>query len=144
VPLRDALDRAEIANMDLVEISPNAEPPVCKILDYGKYRFQLQKKAAEARKNQITVTVKEITMRPRTEEHDYQVKMRKMREFLGNGDKLKVTIRFRGREMAHQEIGMEMMKRIEQDLLDLGKVDQRPRIEGRHMGMLLSPLVPKK
>lgn len=144
MPLRDALDRAEIANMDLVEISPNAEPPVCKILDYGKYRFQLQKKAAEARKNQITVTVKEITMRPRTEEHDYQVKMRKMREFLGNGDKLKVTIRFRGREMAHQEIGMEMMKRIEQDLLDLGKVDQRPRIEGRHMGMLLSPLVPKK
>jgi len=126
-----------------VEISPNADPPVCKILDYGKYRFQQQKKAAEARKNQITVVIKEITMRPRTEEHDYQVKMRKMREFLGKGDKLKVTIRFRGREMAHQDIGMEMMKRIEQDLMDIGKVDQRPRIEGRHMGMMLSPLVAK-
>ncbi len=126
-----------------MEISPNADPPVCKILDYGKYRFQQQKKAAEARKNQIIVVVKEITMRPRTEEHDYQVKMRKMREFLGNGDKLKVTIRFRGREMAHQEIGMEMMKRIEQDLMDIGKVDQRPRLEGRHMGMMLSPLVAK-
>ena len=126
-----------------MEISPNADPPVCKILDYGKYRFQQQKKAAEARKNQITVVIKEITMRPRTEEHDYQVKMRKMREFLGKGDKLKVTIRFRGREMAHQDIGMEMMKRIEQDLMDIGKVDQRPRIEGRHMGMMLSPLVAK-
>jgi translation initiation factor IF-3 len=144
VPLREALRRAEMAELDLVEISPNAEPPVCKILDYGKYRFQMQKKAAEARKNQVTVTVKEITMRPRTEEHDYQVKLKKMREFLTKGDKLKVTIRFRGRELAHQEMGMEMMTRIEADLTDIGKVDQRPRLEGRHMGMMLSPLAPKK
>jgi translation initiation factor IF-3 len=143
VPLRVAMARASDAGLDLVEISPNASPPVCKILDYGKYRFELQKKAAEARKKQHTADLKEITLRPGTEEHDYQVKLRKIQEFLTDGDKVKISIRFRGREITHQENGMAILKRIEQDVAALGKVDQSPRMEGRNMQMVVSPLTKK-
>ena len=139
VPTRQALDMAREAGLDLVEVSPQAKPPVCKILDYGKYKFQLQKKASEARKNQQIVTVKEITIRPRTDDHDYDVKMKNARKFLERGDKVKFNLRFRGREMAHQDLGLEMMERIESDLQDVAKVDQKPRQEGRNMNMLLSP-----
>jgi translation initiation factor IF-3 len=139
VPTRQALDMAREAGLDLVEVSPQAKPPVCKILDYGKYKFQLQKKASEARKNQQIVTVKEITIRPRTDDHDYDVKMKNARKFLERGDKVKFNLRFRGREMAHQDLGLEMMARIESDLQDVAKVDQKPRQEGRNMNMLLSP-----
>ena len=130
--------------MDLVEVSPNAEPPVCKILDYGKYKFQKQKKAAEAKKNQQTVSMKEVVIRPRTEENDYQVKLKNARRFLERGDKVKVNMRFRGREITNQELGMEMMQRLEADLQDIAKVDQRPRMDGRFMVMLLSPDTSKK
>lgn len=142
--MEDALKAAEKAGLDLVEVSPKAEPPVCKILDYGKYKYQQQKKASEAKKKQTVITVKEITIRPRTEEHDYQIKLRKMRTFLEKGDKVKVTLRFRGREMAHKELGMEMLERIEKDLQEMAKVDQRPKMEGRSMGMLFSPQMAKK
>lgn len=135
---------ADNANLDLVEVSPNAEPPVCKIMDYGKYKFQLQKKAAEARKKQVIVHVKEIAIRPQTEEHDYQIKLRNMRKFLTKGDKVKVNLRFRGREITHKDLGKIMLDRIEEDLKDLAKVDQYPRMEGRLMVMLLSPLATKK
>ncbi len=139
VSLADALARAERADLDLVEVTGSANPAVCKILDYGKYKFQQQKKAAEARKNQQTVTVKEITMRPRTEEHDYQIKLKKIKEFITRGDKVKIGLRFRGREITHQEMGMAMMERIEVDVAEIAKVDQRPSMEGRQMTMLLSP-----
>lgn len=135
---------ARTANLDLVEISPQAKPPVCKILDYGKHKFQMQKKAAEAKKNQQTVTVKEITIRPRTDDHDYEVKLKNARKFLERGDKVKFNLRFRGREMAHQELGLEMMQRIEEDLKEEAKVDQKPRQEGRSMSMLVSPATAKK
>jgi translation initiation factor IF-3 len=127
------------ADLDLVEISPNANPPVCKILDYGKYKFQQQKRAAEARRNQQTVTVKEISIRPRTEEHDYQIKMKKVFQFLEKGDKVKINLRFRGREIANQQMGMDMMKRIEDDTAEIARVDQRPNMQGRQMSMMLSP-----
>lgn len=139
VPLKEALSRSYEADLDLVEISPNANPPVCKILDYGKYKFQQQKRAAEARKNQQTVTVKEISIRPRTEEHDYQIKMKKVFQFLEKGDKVKINLRFRGREIANQEMGMDMMKRIEADTAGVANVDQRPNMQGRQMSMMLSP-----
>lgn len=135
---------AERANLDLVEVSPKAEPPVCKVLDYGKYKFQQQKKAAEARKNQVVVNVKEIAIRPQTEEHDYQIKLKKMRQFIGKGDKVKVNLRFRGREITHKEIGMEMLERMMADMQDIAKVDQKPKMEGRFMQMMLSPLTGKK
>lgn len=139
ISLQDALDRAMQADMDLVEVSPNAVPPVCKILNYGKYKFQMQKKAAEARKNQIKVTVKEIAIRPQTEEHDYQIKLRKMTEFLAKGDKVRVNLRFRGREITHKEIGQRMLDRIVLDTKDIAKVDQMPKMEGRMMVLMLSP-----
>jgi translation initiation factor IF-3 len=139
VPLKEALSRAYEADLDLVEISPNANPPVCKILDYGKYKFQQQKRAAEAKKKQQTVTVKEISIRPRTEEHDYQIKMKKVFEFLEKGDKVKINMRFRGREIANQEMAVEMMERIETDTAEVARVDQKPNMQGRQMSMLLSP-----
>lgn len=142
VPLSKALQMAEIAELDLVEISPNAEPPVCKILNYGKYRFQMQKKAAEARKNQIIVNVKEISIRPQTEEHDYQIKLKNMRKFIEKGDKVKVNLRFRGREITHKEIGIAMLDRMGEDMKDIAKIDQRPKMEGRQLQMLLSPIAP--
>jgi len=135
-----ALELAEEVGLDLVEISPNAAPPVCKILDYGKYKYEQQKKANEARKKQKTVDVKEVKIRPGIEEHDYNVKMRNARKFLDNGDKVKVTMRFRGREMAHQNIGYDLLKRMIEELSDVGKVDLEPKMEGRQIIMVLSAL----
>ncbi len=138
MPTSRAIELAENQGLDLVEISPNAEPPVCKILDYGKYKYEQQKKAAEARKSQKTVDVKEVKIRPGIEDHDYQVKMRNARKFLENGDKVKVTMRFRGREMAHQDIGFNLLKRMIEELSDVGKVDLHPKMEGRQIIMVLS------
>jgi translation initiation factor IF-3 len=135
----EAMRRAEEAGLDLVEVAANASPPVCKILDYGKYKYELQKKAAEARKKQKVIEVKEIKMRPSIDVHDYDVKMRQMKSFLGEGDKVKVTLRFRGREMAHQELAMKLLDRVTHDLDDLGKVEQFPRLEGRQMSMVVAP-----
>jgi translation initiation factor IF-3 len=139
VTLRDALFAAEEAGLDLVEVSPNAEPPVCKILDYGKYKYEAQKKANEARKKQKVIEVKEIKLRPNIDDHDYEIKMKAMRKFLEEGDKVKVTMRFRGREMAHQDIGMTVLINVREQLEDLGKVEQMPRLEGKQMIMVLAP-----
>jgi translation initiation factor IF-3 len=135
----DALARAEEAGLDLVEVSPDAEPPVCKILDYGKYKYQEQKKAAEARKHQKTVEIKEIKMRPGIDDHDYDVKMRAIKRFFEEGDKVKVTLRFRGREMAHQQLGMNVLVRVKNDVEPIAKVESEPRFEGRQMVMVLAP-----
>ncbi|HZA02534.1 MAG TPA: translation initiation factor IF-3 [Hyphomicrobiaceae bacterium] len=135
----DALDRAVAAGLDLVEVSPDAQPPVCKILDYGKFKYQEQKKAAEARKNQKIVEIKEIKMRPTIDDHDYDVKMRSIKRFFEEGDKVKVTLRFRGREMAHQEIGYQLLQRVKAELQELSKVEAEPRLEGRQMVMVLAP-----
>lgn len=134
---------AEESGLDLVEVSPNAKPPVCKVLDYSKYKYEQQKKASEARKKQKTVDVKEVKIRPGIEDHDYQVKMRNARKFLENGDKVKVTMRFRGREMAHQDIGFNLLKRMIEELADVGKVDLYPKMEGRQIIMVLSSEVDK-
>ena len=139
VSRQDALDRATAAGMDLVEISPDANPPVCKILDYGKFKYQEQKKAAEARKRQKIVEIKEIKMRPSIDDHDYDVKMRSMKRFFDEGDKVKVTLRFRGREMAHQELGYQLLQRVKADIEVLAKVEAEPRLEGRQMVMVLAP-----
>ena len=135
----DALTRAEDVGLDLVEISPDADPPVCKILDFGKFKYQEQKKAAEARKHQKTVEIKEIKMRPGIDDHDYDVKMRAMKRFFEEGDKVKVTLRFRGREMAHQHLGMEVLVRVKTDVEPIAKVESEPRFEGRQMVMVLAP-----
>ncbi|MCU0731731.1 MAG: translation initiation factor IF-3, partial [Hyphomonas sp.] len=135
----DALQRATDAGLDLVEISPDAEPPVCKILDYGKYKYQEQKKQAEARKNQKIVEIKEIKMRPGIDDHDYDVKMRAIRRFFEEGDKVKITLRFRGREMAHQHLGMEVLNRVKTETEAVAKVESEPRFEGRQMVMVLAP-----
>jgi translation initiation factor IF-3 len=134
-----ALSKAQEAGLDLVEIAPNSSPPVCKILDFGKYKYQAQKKAAEARKKQKIVEIKEIKIRPMIDDHDYDVKMRAMRRFFEEGDKVKVTLRFRGREMAHQELGAQLLDRVRQDVVSLAKVEQEPRLEGRQMVMVLAP-----
>jgi translation initiation factor IF-3 len=139
VDIEQAIMLAEEAGLDLVEISPNSRPPVVKILDYGKYKFQAQKKAAEARKKQKTVEVKEIKMRPSIDTHDYDVKMRAARRFLDEGDKVKMTLRFRGREMAHQELGLQLLFRVRDDLTDMAKVEAEPKLEGRQMIMILAP-----
>jgi len=139
VSLRDALLAAEDAGLDLVEIAPQAEPPVCKILDYGKYKYEAQKKAAEARKKQKIIEVKEIKLRPNIDDNDYDVKMRSARRFLEEGDKVKVTMRFRGREMAHQDLGMKVLVRVRDELDELAKVEQMPKLEGRQMIMVLAP-----
>lgn len=138
VPLREALWAAEQAGLDLVEISPNAVPPVCKILDYGKFKFEAQKKKNEARKRQKVIDVKEIKLRPNIDDNDYNVKMRSARRFLEEGDKVKVTMRFRGRELAHQEIGMNVLVKVRDELQDLSKVEQMPKMEGRQMIMVLA------
>ncbi len=135
----DALRMAEEAELDLVEISPQAVPPVCKIMNYGKFRYQQQKKANEAKKNQKVIEVKEVKFRPGTEEADYQVKLRNVMRFLEDGDKVKITLRFRGREMAHQNIGMLVYDRIEKELGEQIVIEQRPKIEGRQMVMVISP-----
>ncbi len=139
VPLREALWAAEEVGLDLVEVSPGAEPPVCKVLDYGKYKYEAQKKKNEARKKQKTVDVKEIKLRPNIDDHDYEVKMRNARRFIGEGDKVKVTLRFRGREMAHQELGMNVLVRVRDELDEMAKVEQMPKMEGRQMVMVLAP-----
>jgi len=135
----EALERASAAGLDLVEVSPDANPPVCKILDFGKFKYQEQKKAAEARKHQRIVEVKEIKMRPSIDDHDYDVKMRSIKRFFDEGDKVKITLRFRGREMAHQHIGYDLLQRVKADLGDLAKVEAEPRLEGRQMVMVLAP-----
>jgi translation initiation factor IF-3 len=141
VNIREALRSAEEAGLDLVEISPNADPPVCKILDYGKYKYELQKKAAEARKKQKTIEVKEIQIRPMIEEHDYQVKLRAAVRFLEDGNKLKVTLKFRGREMAHTKLGMDVVRRLIADIGAVGKVDSDPKMEGKQILLIMSPAV---
>jgi translation initiation factor IF-3 len=136
---REAIEQANGIGMNLVEVSPNADPPVCKFLDVGKYRYEAQKKANAARKTQKTQEIKEIKMRPNIDDHDYDVKMRAMNKFLDNGDKVKVTLRFRGREMAHQHLGMDLLKRVQDDVAEVAKVEAYPRLEGRQMLMVLSP-----
>ncbi len=134
-----ALTTAEEAGLDLVEVSPNAEPPVCRVMDYGKFIFEENKKRQVAKKKQKQTQVKEVKFRPGTEEGDYQVKLRNLTRFLGDGDKAKVTLRFRGREMAHQQLGMNLLKRVAADLDELAQVEQFPKMEGRQMVMVLSP-----
>jgi len=139
VAIADALSAAQEAGLDLVEISPNANPPIVKILDYGKYKYQEQKKAAEARKKQKVVEVKELKYRPMIDDHDYDVKMRAMARFFEEGDKVKITLRFRGREMAHQELGSKLLQRVKEDTAKMAKVEMEPRFEGRQMIMILAP-----
>jgi translation initiation factor IF-3 len=139
VAIAKALTMAKAASLDLVEISPNAIPPVCKILDYGKYKYEAQKKASLAKKKQKTVEVKEIKLRPGIEKHDYDVKMRAIDKFLTSGDKVKVTLRYRGREMAHQEIGMDVLTRVREQFADVTKIEQMPKMEGRQMIMIIAP-----
>ena len=130
---------AEDAGLDLVEISPNAQPPVCKIMDFGKYKYETQKREAEARKKQHTIEIKEIKFRPGTDVHDYDVKMRSVIKFLEGGDKVKVTLRFRGREMAHQQLGLDLLNRVADDVAEIGKIENMPRLEGRQMVMMIGP-----
>ncbi|MBX2853846.1 MAG: translation initiation factor IF-3 [Rhodobacteraceae bacterium] len=137
---RDAMDMAMDVGLDLVEISPNASPPVCKIMDFGKFKYEQQKKAAEAKKKQKIIEVKEVKLRPNIDDHDYDVKLRSMRKFLDEGDKVKVTLRFRGREMAHQNLGRDLLERVRNDVEDLGKVESMPRVENRQMIMIVGPL----
>ena len=137
--LNAALNAAEDAELDLVEIAPMAQPPVCKIMDFGKFKYQEQKKAHEARLKQKQVQVKEVKLRPGTDENDYQIKLRNLKRFLAEGDKAKVTLRFRGREMAHQEIGMRQLERIKADLDEIAMVEQMPKMEGRQMVMVIAP-----
>ena len=144
VTLQEALDAAQKETLDLVEISPDAEPPVCKIMDYGKHVFDIKKKVALQKKKQKQTQVKEMKFRPGTDQGDYDIKLRNLVRFLENGDKAKVTLRFRGREMAHQELGMAMMKRVEADLIELAQVEQYPKMEGRQMTMVLAPRSKKK
>jgi translation initiation factor IF-3 len=135
----EALNMAANAGLDLVEVAPNADPPVCKILDYGKFKYEEQKKKNEARKKQKIIEVKEIKLRPSIDDHDYDVKMRAMNKFIEEGDKVKVTMRFRGRELAHQDIGMNVLIRVRDDLDPIAKVEQMPRMEGRQMVMVMAP-----
>ncbi len=139
VPLREGLASAEIVGLDLVEISPNAEPPVCKILDYGKFRYHEQKKQQEAKKKQKVIQIKEIKLRPNIDPHDLGIKLKQVEKFLGEGDKVKFTLRFRGREMAHQEIGMNLLRKVQEMLEGKIKVDQSPNMEGRQAVMVVSP-----
>ena len=136
---REAIAIAQEAGLNLVEVSPGADPPVCKILDIGKFKYESQKKAAAARKNQKTQEIKEIKMRPNIDDHDYDVKMRSVLRFIDEGDKVKVTLRFRGREMAHQQLGMDLLKRVQDDIAEVAKVEAWPRLEGRQMLMVVSP-----
>lgn len=138
-----AMDLAAEEGLDLVEISPNANPPVCKIMDFGKFKYEQQKRESEARKKQKVIEVKEVKFRPNTDTHDYDVKMRNVFKFLENGDKVKVTLRFRGREMAHQNLGRELLERVAEDVKDVGRVENMPKMEGRQMIMMVGPLPQK-
>ena len=135
-----AMDLAAEAGLDLVEISPNATPPVCKIMDFGKFKYEQQKRESEARKKQKIIEVKEVKFRPNTDTHDYEVKMRNVFRFLEGGDKVKVTLRFRGREMAHQNLGRELLERVAEDVQEIGKVENMPKMEGRQMVMMIGPV----
>ncbi|MGB0684156.1 MAG: translation initiation factor IF-3 [Magnetovibrionaceae bacterium] len=139
VSVKEGIELAFEAGLDLVEVSPNADPPVCKILDYGKYKYEEQKKKNEARKKQKVIEVKEIKMRPNIDTHDYEVKMKSVRRFLDDGDKVKLTIRFRGRELAHQELGMQVLTKVREEIDEIAKVEQFPRMEGRLMVMVVAP-----
>ena len=139
IDTRDAIEKAGDFGLDLVEVQPNADPPVCKILDYGKFKYEAQKRANEARKKQKTIEVKEIKFRPNIDEHDYQVKMRNVSKFLAAGDKVKVTLRFRGREMAHQELGAKVLARVREETEEVAKVEAMPKLEGRQMVMVIAP-----
>jgi translation initiation factor IF-3 len=134
------MELAQEAGLDLVEISPNAAPPVCKIMDFGKFKYETQKREAEARKKQKTIEIKEVKFRPNTDTHDYEVKMRNVVKFLENGDKVKITLRFRGREMAHQHLGRELLERVADDTKEIGKVENMPKMEGRQMVMMIGPI----
>ena len=136
---REAIEQAAEVGLDLVEVSPNADPPVCKFLDVGKYRYEAQKKANAARKTQKTQEIKEIKMRPNIDDHDYDVKMRALNRFIGEGDKVKVTLRFRGRELSHQHLGMNLLRRVQEDVAEVAKVESFPRMEGRQMLMVIAP-----
>ncbi|APG62090.1 translation initiation factor IF-3 [Sphingorhabdus lutea] len=136
---KEAIEQAAAVGLDLVEVSPNAEPPVCKFLDVGKFKFEAQKKANAARKSQKKQDIKEIKMRPNIDDHDYQVKLKKIVQFIGDGDKVKITLRFRGREMSHQQLGMALLERVQEDMKEASKVEALPRLEGRQMLMVLSP-----
>ena len=139
------MELADEAGLDLVEISPNANPPVCKVMDFGKYKYEQQKREAEARKKQKIIETKEVKFRPNTDTHDYDVKMRNVSKFLGNGDKVKITMRFRGREMAHQNLGMQLLMRVKADVLEAesGQIENHPKMEGRQMTMLIGPTASK-
>ncbi len=139
VSTEEALERAEEVGLDLVEVSPAADPPVCKILDYGRFKYEAQKKKNEARKKQKVIDVKEIKMRPNIDVHDYDVKMRSIQKFIGEGDKVKVTMRFRGREMVHQQLGLDVLNRVRDELEETAKVEQFPKMEGRQMTMVMAP-----
>ncbi|MEK9867175.1 MAG: translation initiation factor IF-3 [Betaproteobacteria bacterium] len=141
---QEALSMADEANIDLVEIAPTAEPPVCRLMDYGKFKYNEQKKKDEAKRKQKQIQIKEIKFRPGTDEGDYQIKLRNLIRFLGDGDKTKVTLRFRGREMAHQELGAKLLQRVKADLEDHGQVEQFPKMEGRQMVMVVAPLRPEE
>ena len=136
---RAAIEQAAAVGLDLVEVSPNADPPVCKFLDVGKFRYEAQKKANIARKSQKTQEIKEIKMRPNIDDHDYETKMKAMNRFINDGDKVKVTLRFRGRELSHQQLGMDLLRRVQEDIAEVGKVEAYPRMEGRQMLMVISP-----
>ena len=136
---REAIEQAAGVGLDLVEVSPNADPPVCKFLDVGKFRYEAQKKANAARKSQKTQEIKEIKMRPNIDDHDYDTKMRSVTKFIGEGDKVKVTLRFRGRELSHQQLGMDLLRRVQEDVAEVAKIEAYPRMEGRQMLMVLSP-----
>jgi translation initiation factor IF-3 len=136
---REAIEQAAAVGLDLVEVSPSADPPVCKFLDVGKFKYEAQKKANLARKSQKTQEIKEIKMRPNIDDHDYDVKMRSIHKFIGEGDKVKVTLRFRGRELAHGQLGMQLLQRVQDDVADEAKVEQHPRMEGRQMLMVIAP-----
>ena len=137
--IEEAMNKAEELGLDLVELQPNADPPVCKILDYGKHKYQAQKRANEARKKQKIIEVKEIKLRPNIDQHDYQVKMKAVRKFIDGGDKVKITLRFRGREMAHVELGTDLLSRVQEDIDDFAKIESMPKMEGRQMTMILAP-----
>ncbi|WP_208441291.1 translation initiation factor IF-3 [Bartonella raoultii] len=138
VPIQEALAMAAEAGLDLVEIVPNAEPPVCKIIDLGKLKYQTQKKAAETRKKQKVIEIKEIKMRPNVDVHDYGVKLKAIHRFIGNGDKVKITLRFRGREMAHQDLGLKLLQRVKEDTSEIAKIESEPKLEGRQMMMVIA------
>ncbi len=144
VPLEDALEKARDLGLDLVEVAPNADPPVCRIMDYGKYKYLLSKKEHEAKKKQTIINVKEMKLRPRTDEHDFQVKLKHIKRFLTSGDKVKVTCRFRGREMSYTDQGMALLHRIIDEVKEIGKVEAHPKMEGRAITMVLAPLASKK